>query len=101
MNQLEAFATTATNLPFMSKGKAIAAALGAKARGGDESIAQFYNEALNNELTNLKQARQQYPKTAFAGQLLADVATSRSAGKLLKLSGTTAKSALALGGMIS
>ena len=99
MNQLEAFATTATNLPFMSKGKAIAAALGAKARGGDESIAQFYNEALNNELTNLKQARQQYPKTAFAGQLLADVATGGSAGKLLKLSGTTVKSALALGGI--
>ena len=99
MSQLEAFATTATNLPFMSKAKAITAALSAKAKGGDESIGQFYDEALSNELANLKQARQQYPKTAFAGQLLADVTAGGTVGKLLKLSGTTAKSALALGGI--
>lgn len=99
MSQLEAFTTTATNLPFMSKGKAITAALGAKAMGGDESIGQFYDEALKNELANLKQARQQYPKTAFAGQLLADVSAGGTIGKLLGLSGTTAKSALALGGI--
>lgn len=99
MSQLEAFATTATNLPFMSKGKAITAALSAKAMGGDESIGQFYDEALKNELANLKQARQQYPKTAFAGQLLADVSAGGTIGKLLGLSGTTAKSALALGGI--
>lgn len=99
MSQLEAFATTATNLPFMSKAKAITAALSAKAKGGDESIGQFYDEALSNELANLKQARQQYPKTAFAGQLLADVTAGGTVGKLLGLSGTTAKSALALGGI--
>ena len=99
ISQLEAFATTATNLPFMSKGKAITAALSAKAMGGNESIGQFYDEALNNELANLKQARQQYPKTAFAGQLLADITAGGTVGKLLGLSGTTAKSALALGGI--
>lgn len=98
-SQFDAFATTATNLPFMPKAKAIVSALSAKAMGGDESIGQFYDEALNNELTNLKQARQQYPKTAFAGQLLADVSAGGTLGKLLGLSGTTVKSATALGGI--
>ena len=99
-SQFDAFATTATNLPFMPKAKAIVSALSAKAMGGDESIGQFYDEALNNELTNLKQARQQYPKTAFAGQLLADVSAGGTLGKLLGLSGTTVKSASALGGIL-
>lgn len=99
-SQFKAFATTATNLPFMPKAKAIVSALNAKAMGGDESIEQFYDEALNNELTNLKQARQQYPKTAFAGQLLADVSAGGTLGKLLGLSGTTVKSASALGGIL-
>lgn len=99
-SQFDAFATTATNLPFMPKAKAIVSALSAKAMGGDESIGQFYDEALNNELTNLKQARQNYPKTAFAGQLLADVSAGGALGKLLGLSGTTVKSASALGGIL-
>lgn len=99
-SQFDVFATTATNLPFMPKAKAIVSALSAKAMGGDESIGQFYDEALNNELTNLKQARQNYPKTAFAGQLLADVSAGGALGKLLGLSGTTVKSASALGGIL-
>lgn len=99
-SQFDAFVTTATNLPFMPKAKAIVSALSAKAMGGDESIGQFYDEALNNELTNLKQARQNYPKTAFAGQLLADVSAGGALGKLLGLSGTTVKSASALGGIL-
>lgn len=99
-SQFDAFATTATNLPFMPKAKAIVSALSAKEMGGDESIGQFYDEALNNELTNLKQARQNYPKTAFAGQLLADVSAGRALGKLLGLSGATVKSASALGGIL-
>lgn len=91
-----AFLNTATNLGGMPRVKALTAALTAKTLGGDESIGQFYDEALNNELEKLKQAREQYPKTSIAGQLLADVATAR----LLGLKGATVKQALAGGAVL-
>lgn len=91
-----AFLNTATNLGGMPRVKALTASLTAKALGGDESIGQFYDEALGNELSKLRQAREQYPKTSIAGQLLADVATAR----LLGLKGATAKQALAGGAVL-
>lgn len=91
-----AFLNTATNLGGMPRVKALTASLTAKALGGDESIGQFYDEALGNELSKLRQAREQYPKTSFAGQLLADVATAR----LLGIKGATAKQALAGGAVL-
>lgn len=91
-----AFLNTATNLGGMPRVKALTASLTAKALGGDESIGQFYDEALGNELRKLKQAREQYPKTSFAGQLLADVATAR----LLGIKGASAKQALAGGAVL-
>ena len=91
-----AFLNTATNLGGMPRVKALTASLAAKALGGDESIGQFYDEALENELSKLRQAREQYPKTSIAGQLLADVATAR----LLGLKGATAKQALAGGAVL-
>lgn len=94
--EVGAFLNTATNLGGMPRVKALTASLTAKALGGDESIGQFYDEALGNELRKLKQAREQYPKTSFAGQLLADVATAR----LLGIKGATAKQALAGGAVL-
>ena len=91
--EVGAFLNTATNLGGMPRVKALTASLTAKALGADESIGAFYDEALGNELRKLKQAREQYPKTSFAGQLLADVATAR----LLGIKGATAKQALAGG----
>lgn len=91
--EVGAFLNTATNLGGMPRVKALTASLTAKALGGDESIGAFYDEALGNELRKLKQAREQYPKTSIAGQLLADVATAR----LLGIKGATAKQALAGG----
>lgn len=94
--EVGAFLNTATNLGGMPRVKALTASLTAKALGGDESIGAFYDEALSNELRKLKQAREQYPKTSFAGQLLADVATAR----LLGIKGATAKQALAGGAVL-
>lgn len=94
--EVGAFLNTATNLGGMPRVKALTASLTAKALGGDESIGAFYDEALGNELRKLKQAREQYPKTSFAGQLLADVATAR----LLGIKGATAKQALAGGAVL-
>lgn len=91
-----AFLNTATNLGGMPRVKALTASLTAKALGADESIGAFYDEALGNELRKLKQAREQYPKTSIAGQLLADVATAR----LLGIKGATAKQALAGGAVL-
>ena len=91
-----AFLNTATNLGGMPRAKALTASLTAKALGADESIGAFYDEALGNELRKLKQAREQYPKTSIAGQLLADVATAR----LLGIKGATAKQVLAGGAVL-
>lgn len=94
--EVGAFLNTATNLGGMPRVKALTASLTAKALGADESIGAFYDEALGNELRKLKQAREQYPKTSIAGQLLADVATAR----LLGIKGATAKQALAGGAVL-
>ena len=100
MNRLEALATTATNVPFAPRIKAGISALTAKSMGGDESIGQFYDEALKNELSKLRQARQQYPTQSFTSQLATDIMAGGAVGKLLGISGTTAKQALTSGALL-
>ncbi|MFZ9145895.1 MAG: hypothetical protein ACO21H_01480, partial [Sediminibacterium sp.] len=100
MNRLEALATTATNVPFAPRIKAGISALTAKSMGGDESIGQFYDEALKNELSKLRQVRQQYPTQSFTSQLATDIIAGGAVGKLLGISGTTAKQALTSGTLL-
>jgi len=100
MNRLEALATTATNVPFAPRIKAGISALTAKSMGGDESIGQFYDEALKNELSKLRQVRQQYPTQSFTSQLATDIIAGGAVGKLLGVSGTTAKQALTSGTLL-
>lgn len=100
MTRLQALGTVATNIPFAPRIKAGISALTAKTMGGDESIGQFYDEALNNELSKLKKAREQYPKQSFATQLGTDILVG---GKLLKsigIRGVTAKQALTGGAIL-
>jgi len=100
MSGFEAFATTATNVPFAPRIKAGLSALTAKTMGGDESIGQFYDEALGNELSKLRQAREQQPEISFASQLASDIVGGGTALKAMKLGGTTVKQALAGGAVL-
>jgi hypothetical protein len=100
ISQGEAFSTIATNLPFAPRIKAGLSAISAKAQGGDESISQFYDEALSNELTKLRQAREQYPKQSFATQLATDIVGGGALLKGLGLAGNTAKQALKGGAIL-
>ena len=100
LSQKEALLTTATNVPFAPRIKAGLSAISAKAQGGDESISRFYDEALSNELSKLRQAREQYPKQSFASQLATDVVGGGRILKGLGLAGNTAKQALAGGAVI-
>lgn len=100
LSQKEALLTTATNIPFAPRIKAGLSAISAKAQGGDESISRFYDEALSNELSKLRQAREQYPKQSFASQLTTDVVGGGRILKGLGLAGNTAKQALAGGAVI-
>ena len=73
--------TTATNiLPGMARAKALSAALGAKAMGGDETIGNFYDEALKNELTKLSVAREKYPIQSLASELVSGVGGLKTIG---------------------
>ncbi|NBO22624.1 hypothetical protein EBU94_04695, partial [bacterium] len=93
--------TTATNiLPGMARAKALTAALSAKAMGGDETIGNFYDEALKNELTKLSIAREKYPIQSIASELLGGAGVG---GKILKsvgLGGNNLKSVLGGGGLL-
>jgi hypothetical protein len=100
LSQKEALLTTATNIPFAPRIKAGLSAISAKAQGGDESISRFYDEALSNELSKLRQAREQYPKQSFASQLATDVVGGGRILKSLGVAGNTAKQALAGGAVI-
>ncbi|MFZ9376500.1 MAG: hypothetical protein ACO25K_05210 [Candidatus Fonsibacter ubiquis] len=119
ISQGEALLTTATNIPFAPRIKAGTAAASAKliADTGiskivkgltnynpefvkDRSYADLYDEALSNELTKLRQAREQYPKQSFASQFASDIATGGTALKGLGLAGNTAKQALAGGSIL-
>jgi hypothetical protein len=100
ISQGEALLTTATNIPFAPRIKAGLSAISAKAQGGDESISRFYDEALSNELSKLRQAREQYPKQSFVSQLATDVVGGGKILKSLGLAGNTAKQALAGGAVI-
>ena len=73
--------TTATNiLPGMARAKALSAALGAKAMGGDETIGNFYDEALKNELTKLSVAREKYPIQSLASELVSGIGGLKTIG---------------------
>jgi len=100
LSQKEALLTTATNIPFAPRIKAGLSAISAKAQGGDESISRFYDEALSNELSKLRQAREQYPKQSFASQLATDVVGGGRILKGLGIAGNTAKQALAGGAIL-
>lgn len=93
--------TTATNiLPGMARAKALTAALSAKAMGGNETIGNFYDEALKNELTKLSIAREKYPIQSITSELLGGAGVG---GKILKsvgLGGNNLKSVLGGGGLL-
>ena len=99
--RIGSLATTATNiLPGMARAKALTAALSAKAMGGDETIGNFYDEALRNELTKLSIAREKYPIQSIASELLGGAGVG---GKILKsvgLGGNNLKSVLGGGGLL-
>jgi len=83
--------TTATNiLPGMARAKALSAALGAKAMGGDETIGNFYDEALKNELTKLSVAREKYPIQSLASELVSGVGGLKTIGAGGKVLGKVA-----------
>jgi hypothetical protein len=116
LNQLEAFGTIATNLPLTPRLYAGVAALEArrqafaenlkktndlqKSKEATRSISSFYDEALSNQLSKLRQAREQFPKQSFGTQLAADIIGPGRILKALGLAGNTAKQALAGGSII-
>jgi hypothetical protein len=100
LSQKEALLTTATNVPFAPRIKAGLSAISAKAQGGDESISRFYDEALSNELSKLRQAREQFPKQSFGTQLATDIVGGGALLKGLGITGNTAKQALTGGSII-
>jgi len=116
LSRLEAFGTIATNLPLTPRLYAGVAALEArrqalaenlkqtndlqKSREATRSISSFYDEALSNQLSKLRQAREQYPKQSFVTQLTADIIGPGRILKGLGLAGNTAKQALAGGSII-
>jgi len=92
--------TTGTNiLPGMVRAKALSAALGAKAMGGDETIGNFYDEALKNELTKLSIARDKYPIQSLASELLGGAGIVGKGLKAAGLGGSSLKSMVAGGGL--
>jgi hypothetical protein len=116
LSRLEAFGTIATNLPLTPRLYAGVAALEArrqalaenlkqtndlqKSKEATRSISSFYDEALSNQLSKLRQAREQYPKQSFVTQLTADIIGPGRILKGLGLAGNTAKQALAGGSII-
>ena len=100
ISQGEALLTTATNVPFGPRIKAGLSAISAKAQGGDESISRFYDEALSNELSKLRRAREVFPKQSFASQLATDVIGGGAVLKGLGIAGNTAKQVLKGGAVI-
>lgn len=100
MTRLQALGTIATNVPFAPKIKAGISALTAKTMGGNESIGRFYDEALSNELSKLKKAREKYPVQSFATQLGTDIVAGGGLLRGLGIKGITAKQALAGGAIL-
>lgn len=72
----EAFLETATNIPFAPRIKAALAAGGAKLVGVDEPIGNLYNEALQDKLGKLDQARTQYPVQSIASEIASGIPLS-------------------------
>jgi len=119
ISQGEAFSTIATNLPLTPRlyaGTAAAAAkltadtgIGKIVKGltnynpefvKDRTYADLYDEALSNQLSKLRQAREQFPKQSFGTQLAADIIGPGRILKGLGLAANTAKQALAGGSII-
>jgi hypothetical protein len=116
LSRLEAFGTIATNLPLTPRLYAGVAALEArrqalaenlkqtndlqKSKEATRSISSFYDEALSNQLSKLRQAREQYPKQSFGTQLATDVVGGGAILKGLGLAGNTAKQALTGGAIL-
>lgn len=104
IGQGEAFATTLSNLPLTPRLYAATAAATAKLSNSeaakDRNYADLYDEALSNQLSKLRQAREAYPKQSFVTQLATDVVGGGGILKGLGLAGNTAKQALAGGAVI-
>lgn len=104
IGQGEAFATTLSNLPLTPRLYAATAAATAKLSNSeavkDRNYADLYDEALSNQLSKLRRAREEYPKQSFVTQLAADVVGGGGILKGLGLAGNTAKQALAGGAVI-
>jgi hypothetical protein len=116
LSRLEAFGTIATNLPLTPRLYAGVAALEArrqalaenlkqtndlqKSREATRSISSFYDEALSNQLSKLRQAKEQYPKQSLGTQLATDIVGGGALLKGLGLAGNTAKQALTGGAIL-
>lgn len=83
ISRSEALLETATNIPFAPRIKAGLAAGGAKLAGVKEPIGDLYNEALQDKLAKLGQAREQYPVQSLASEIASSLvlpATKNLAG---------------------
>ena len=115
----EAFSTIATNIPLTPRLYAGTAAATAKLAADtgigkivkgltnynpefvkDRTYADLYDEALNNQLSKLRQAKEEYPKQSLGTQLATDYAAGGAVLKGLGLIANTAKQALAGGSII-
>lgn len=100
--RIGSLATTATNvLPGMPRIKAITAALSAKAfMGGDETIGDFYDEALKNELTKLSIARKKYPIQSPVSEIVGGAGLGNKLLQVAGLGGYALKSVIGGGGLL-
>lgn len=75
ISRSEALLETATNIPFAPRIKAGLATGIAKLAGVKEPASDLYNEALQEKLTKLGQAREQYPVQSLASEIATGIAT--------------------------
>lgn len=71
---------TATNIPFAPRIKAGLATGIAKLAGVKEPASDLYNEALQEKLTKLGQAREQYPAQSLASEIATGIALPSTKG---------------------
>lgn len=76
----EALLETATNIPFAPRIKAGLAAGTAKLAGVKEPISDLYNEALQDKLIKLGQARERYPAQSLASEVASGLALPATKG---------------------
>lgn len=80
ISRSEALLETATNIPFAPRIKAGLATGIAKLAGVKGPASDLYNEALQEKLTKLGQAREQYPAQSLASEIASGIALPATKG---------------------